>query len=423
MLDNPKKVNYNFSQLKTMAYDMVTFYEGINSVKQQPKPNEIVKLHAPISFSAQFLDGAFVEIIGDSDNTKYVVEFIDSKTNKVIHSSTIGVYHWVKTSLKYYVDWLIRITPDNPQYKPIEYKFDLRNKRVLINFESSSIGDTIAWIPYVEEFRKKHGCDVFCSTFHNSLFISEYPTINFVNPNEDVFNLYAKYSIGWFYENGNPDLNSHKTHFTNQPLQKTCSDILGLDYVEIKPNVKKFEYVGELPQRYFTFSLQATAQSKYWNYQNGWYELIELLKGHGLVGVCVDKYVSFGTTVQMNSMPHNAVDKTGLLLEETMGVVGRSEFHIGLSSGLSWLAWAVNKPVVMISGFTDPILEFSENCIRIHNKTVCNGCFTNPLYTFDKSDWGWCPLHKGTDRQFECTKSITPHMVYTQIISNGLLSK
>lgn len=421
MLDNPKQLNYNFSQLKTMGYDMVTFYEGINSVKQKTESSEIMKRDAPISFSTQFLDGAFVEIIGNSDNTNYVVEFIDSTTNKVIYTSTIGVYHWVKTSLKYYVDWLIKITPDNPKYKTIEYKFNLRNKRVLINFESSSVGDTIAWIPYVEEFRKKHGCDVFCSTFHNSLFTNEYPNINFVNANEDVFNLYAKYSIGWFYKNGNPDSNSHKSHFISQPLQKTCSDILGLDYVEIKPNVKKFEYVGELPQRYFTFSLQSTAQSKYWNYKNGWYTLIELLKGYGLVGVCVDKYASFGTNTQMNSMPSNAVDKTGLSLEDTMGLISKAEFHIGLSSGLSWLAWAVNKPVVMISGFTDPILEFSENCIRIHNQTVCNGCFTNPSHTFDKSDWGWCPVHKGTEREFECTKSITPIMVFEKIKQEGLV--
>jgi hypothetical protein len=37
------------------------------------------------------------------------------------------------------------------------------------------------------------------------------------------------------------------------------------------------------------------------------------------------------------------------------------------------------------------------------------------MYKFDKGDWNWCPVHKGTDRQFECHKSITSEMVIKQI--------
>jgi predicted phage terminase large subunit-like protein len=35
-------------------------------------------------------------------------------------------------------------------------ELDLKNKRVLISFESKSIGDTLAWVPYVVDFSKKH---------------------------------------------------------------------------------------------------------------------------------------------------------------------------------------------------------------------------------------------------------------------------
>ena len=35
--------------------------------------------------------------------------------------------------------------------------------------------------------------------------------------------------------------------------------------------------------------------------------------------------------------------------------------------------------------------------------------------TFDKGDWNWCPVNKGTEKQFECHKSITPEMVINQI--------
>jgi autotransporter strand-loop-strand O-heptosyltransferase len=75
----------------------------------------------------------------------------------------------------------------------------------------------------------------------------------------------------------------------------------------------------------------------------------------------------------------------------------------------------MNKHVVMISNFSEEGHEFTENTTRIKNTSVCHGCWNNPLFKFDKGDWNWCPEHKGTDRQFECQKSITPEMVMEQI--------
>jgi O-phosphoseryl-tRNA(Cys) synthetase len=65
--------------------------------------------------------------------------------------------------------------------------------------DSSAIGDTLAWFPYLEEFRKKHNCKLICSTFHNKWFESQYPEIEFVKPGTSVEGLYAMYTIGWFY--------------------------------------------------------------------------------------------------------------------------------------------------------------------------------------------------------------------------------
>jgi hypothetical protein len=71
------------------------------------------------------------------------------------------------------------------------------------------------------------------------------------------------------------------------------------------------------------------------------------------------------------------------------------------------LAWAIGKNVVMISNFTNEDHEFVSNCIRITNPSVCNGCWNNPKFKFDKGDWNWCPEHKNTERHFECHKSIS----------------
>ena len=95
-------------------------------------------------------------------------------------------------------------------------------------------------------------------------------------------------------------------------------------------------------------------------------------------------------------------------------------FFIGIGSGLSWLAWTLNIPTVLISGFSDPISEFEgEDVVRIFNNSVCNSCFNR--HKFDPGDWNWCPDQRGTERQFECTKSITGKMVINKIVNSGLV--
>ena len=49
-------------------------------------------------------------------------------------------------------------------------ELNLEGQKVIISMESKSLGDNIAWIPYVEKFRQIHKCKMICSTFHNNLF-------------------------------------------------------------------------------------------------------------------------------------------------------------------------------------------------------------------------------------------------------------
>jgi autotransporter strand-loop-strand O-heptosyltransferase len=76
---------------------------------------------------------------------------------------------------------------------------------------------------------------------------------------------------------------------------------------------------------------------------------------------------------------------------------------------LSWLSWAVNTPTVLISGFTEEYTE-PESVYRVSTpEGKCRGCFNRSR--LDAGDWNWCPDHRGTDRQFECSKSITSESV------------
>jgi autotransporter strand-loop-strand O-heptosyltransferase len=96
-----------------------------------------------------------------------------------------------------------------------------------------------------------------------------------------------------------------------------------------------------------------------------------------------------------------------------MSVIYHSKFFIGLSSGLSHLAFALGKEIIMIAGFSEPDHEFA--CHRPYNHKVCHGCWNDPKHKFDMGDFLWCPNHKNTARMFECQSSITPEMVIEKI--------
>jgi hypothetical protein len=68
----------------------------------------------------------------------------------------------------------------------------------------------------------------------------------------------------------------------------------------------------------------------------------------------------------------------------------------------------------MINGFVEKNHEFQSKVTRIMNENSCSPCWTNPNFVFDAGDWEWCPIHKGTDKQFICQKSITPMQVFTK---------
>jgi autotransporter strand-loop-strand O-heptosyltransferase len=161
--------------------------------------------------------------------------------------------------------------------------------------------------------------------------------------------------------------------------------------------------------------MQSTTQSKYWNNPTGWRDVIAFLKQAGYRVICIDQKSVHGTGIVWNHLPHGAEDETGdKPLVERARWLKHAEFFVGLSSGLSWLAWACGTPVVMISGFTHPTNEF-DTPYRVINYHTCNGCWNDVRHRFDHKDFLWCPRHKDTPRQFECTRLITSDHVKTAI--------
>jgi autotransporter strand-loop-strand O-heptosyltransferase len=384
--------NYNMSSPNSNEYKKLM----IKSFGDEYIIKEDIKLN--VTLNSHSVDGYFIELTTDITNP-FKVEVYDEKENLVYNTElSSGMYS--KLSRKYYTKWKTKLLVNDVTF---EHEFNLENGRVFIVFESSSLGDTLAWMPYCEEFRKKHNCHVIVSSFMNSMFEDQYPEIEFVGRGVVVPNINALYRFGWFY-----DKDKEPQEPNTIPLQKAATNILGLDFTEIRPKLSFKPGTRPIEEKYVTIGMSTTSGCKEWSHPNGWQTLINYLNDIGYKVAVIQKESFSGI--------ENVLDWTGdKPLQERMRQIYHSEFYIGLGSGLSWLAWAVNKHVVMISNFSEDGHEFTDNTTRITNPLVCNGCWNNPNFKFDKGDWYWCPVHKGTDRQFECHKSITPEMVINQI--------
>ena len=387
---NTLKCNYN------VPTDNSSFNFALRHEEAYKKILELPTHQQKVQFIQHFVDQPFLEIKGIS-NSDYLVQFYDEK-GSIAYENIIKSNHWVKLNRQYFTKWTAKVFENGEMV--YANALHLHSKRVYIAFESKSLGDTIAWMPYVEEFRKHHQCKVICSTFWNHLF--DYPEIEFVQPGNEVPNLYALYRIGYF---DNLDKNPYKP--TQIPLQKVATAILGLDFVEMAPSIA---YKPEVPKmgKYVTIATNSTSGCKFWT-KEGWQELINWLVSEG--------YEVYNVSKELNPFD-NCTQITTPSLESKMDWIAGSSFFIGLSSGLAWLAWAMGKQVVMISNFTEDWNEFS--CIRITNKDVCHGCWNNQNFSFNPGDWNWCPVNKGTDKQFICHTSITADMVIDEIKKAGL---
>jgi autotransporter strand-loop-strand O-heptosyltransferase len=372
------------------------------------KKNKKNKVDIQNKVIVHFVKGPFVEIKGPK-NASYKVQFIDNKTGNIRYTSNIGNNCWCKCSIEYFIDWKIVIYENDKLW--YEYVYNPKDKRVYIALDSKALGDSLAWMPYADEFRKKHQCKVILSTFMNDMFQDQYPEIEFVKPGTNVTDLYAMYCMGLFYnEDSTINILKSPNNFREQTMQKMCSDVLGLDYIEVKPKIKQRPVKKDFDLKQVCIGVFGTAQSKFWNNPTGWQDVVDWLNNRGYTVRLLSKE---GDDYMGNKLPTGIIKHPEGPLELVMDEMKKSKAFIGIGSGLSWLSWSLDVPTVLISGFSYDWAEMKD-CIRIAApKGKCEGCFNR--LRLDAGDWNWCPDHKGTNRQFECTKSITSEMVIKEL--------
>jgi autotransporter strand-loop-strand O-heptosyltransferase len=402
------------------------------SVSSAPSSGATVSNAAPVPFSAEgvapnlaavptqagphglrfdFNDGCRVHL--PEAEHPWRVRLSDLDTGNVLYETEIKAGR-VNSSKRYYVRFRLEIWQKGDPV--LSHDFAAADRDVLIRFPVDSLGDPIGWFPYAVKFQKLHGCRLTCSMNGKmiGLLRDSYPDIRFVTEAEvEPDRYYATYTIAVYYQGTRmyDHADGMPSDVRRVGLHRAAGYVLGVDPAEEPPLIVVPNDTRPLAESYVCIAVQSTLQAKFWNNPTGWSEIATFLKESGYRVVCIDLRKVHGKGLVWTHIPAEAEDQTGdqPLLERARWL-RHADFFIGLSSGLSWLAWAMRTPVVMISGVTHPSNEF-ETPYRVINYHACNSCWNDPLAPFDRADFLTCPRHKDTPRQFECSRLITAEQV------------
>ena len=334
---------------------------------------------------------------------KWHIKISDFDTGMVGFDSDISEQVIVSLE-KYYVHWYIEAWRNGK--KVFEHLLDLTNQKIYIFMVNGVLGDTVSVLPYVKLLKEQYNADI--TLFPPDAFkevCREYlpeVTVQTIIPD----GCYAAYCLAVFDYPPYliPDDSRHWPPFMSARailgLHHTAKDI---HYYPTAPR--------EIKEKYVCIAVQASGIMKRWLYPEGWDIVVEYLKSLGYRVLCIDgKDVETEDGYEVRR-PVGAEDYTGMRpLMERINLLAYADFFIGLGSGLSWLAHACGKPVVLISGFSLPIAEF-DTPYRVQNQYVCHGCYNDMTVNWKTH----CPYHLGTEREYECGKSITPLQVVQAI--------
>jgi autotransporter strand-loop-strand O-heptosyltransferase len=384
-----------------------------------PASAELPTQAGPEGIRFDFNEGCRV-FLPPRDEGVWRVRLRDSDTGSILfESENKGAL--VRSTKRWFVRFSIEVASvDHEGGEPrtvLTHEYDAAGREVLIQFPVGTLGDSIAWFSYACRFAERHpGCRLTCAIAEPiiPLVRDAYPDIRFVTPDAVTAQglaeaAYATYNLGLFFND--VECEHQPTDFRMVGLHRTAAYILGVDLEERAPRLALPDDSRPIAEPYAVIAVQATSGAKYWNNPDGWRQVVAFLKARGYRVVCIDQKPAHGHGIMWTHIPHGVEDETGdKPLVERARWLKHASLFVGLSSGLAWLAWTAGCPTVLISGFTHPTNEFT-NPYRVINWHTCNSCWNDPKFIFDHKDFLWCPRHAGTQRQFECTRLITPSHV------------
>lgn len=287
---------------------------------------------------------------------------------------------------------------DYPNEKKLSFKeknprlLSLDNLDVLLHIESVSLGETICFSSFIKPFAEKYRPkSLLVSTFWPELFQGE--SFKFISAiSEETVEVDKFLSVNF--------MKDEIEHIVNGMLWSS-RNMLGVpqDTPPSRPPLKRIE-VQDTKRKVCIATESLNAMSK-WTRPGGWHKVARHLMDMGFEV----HNISFERGEEIEGVfYHHGNDDIMAAAKH----INESALFIGLSGGLSWLAWGYGVPVVMISGFTKPHNEFE--CYRVMNDRRCSGCH-NVLANISST----CPIFANTIRANECHMTISPDMVIEQV--------
>ncbi len=340
----------------------------------------------------QIPDGNWHVVIGDYDSG---MVFYDMDASEVVISSIE----------KYYIRWQVEIFLDG---QPIfGHVFDPTEQKIRLFFNTHLIGDMQSFLSYIPAVRDWYRADVYCTIDKSMWDICRrlFPELRLREEAEE--NTYATY-----YFNASMDFSAGMPLDGRiVPMLHTGRIILGLP--ELPAKVPWVPGKRQIKEPYVCIGVQASTTAKGWHFPSGWEIVVEYLKELGYRVLCIDRDKKFEQLGYVSEMPAGAENFTGERpLLERADMLHYADFFIGLASGLSWLAYTADCPVVLIGGFSLEWTEFPTP-YRVYNRLACNGCY-NDLRLYWKNNV-CARQEKDTENILQCSKTITPRMVIQAI--------
>ena len=391
-----------------------------SNVAQPSRPTFVMPDYQPVMSSLCGLEfdfnyGLRLHVSKHGDPRRVLVR--DRRSGNLLMDAVLEPNYGLVAPKKYFMDYRIEVRdPDTHELLDF-YDMNLKDRDVLIQLPySGALGDTIAWFSYVTGFIDEHKCrahvlmpphiaEIFKPFYKDSIIFETWDSAKKLRP-------LATYYLGLFFKG---DEDWQPVDFRTIGLARQAASILGVEHLLENAPCVDLSAERKIKERYVVVATQASAHAKCWNNPAGWRLVIKNLRERGYRVICIDRSAESGSGDIWHCMPNGCEDFTGdRPLQERIDIIKDADFFIGLNSGLSWLAWCCEVPVVVISGICADFGEF-DTPYRVCARHVCHGCWNDTRYEFDHGDYMWCPKHKGTTRAYECTKCISAKQVIDTI--------
>jgi len=233
-LKNPK--------IKILPYEYQRIYDEFNSpyiyhaggstpTKKERIEKALIEKNNMINVNYNYEDGVFVELGGfDELKRGFDIKLINTECNKIINEWNIGINHWVKSGIKYYIPWKIQILDFSRKNVLWENYLDLSGESVYINIEFNKYEDVIKSIPALNEFSRKHKCKIYFTCPFNIPKKNWGDSILLESGNIDKNKYKACYDVGLYLNSENELLpQKHKELYTpHWDILGISRDILGI---------------------------------------------------------------------------------------------------------------------------------------------------------------------------------------------------